>query len=460
MPIPEFKSVFPWNQELIATYPLLKDPELEERIQWAALAFSTWKNKSFSQRGDILKKVAVLMRRDQESLATLISREMGKVIPESRAEIEKCAWVCDYYAENGGAFLQDEIREAGYTKSFISYQPLGAVLAIMPWNFPFWQVFRFAAPALMAGNVGLLKHAPNVCGCATAIERLFQEAGADRGVFSSLIVDVPAVEKIISSGIVQAVTLTGSERAGSSAAALAGKHIRKSVMELGGSDALVVLADADIKSAAATAVQSRMQNAGQSCIAAKRFIVVKSVEAGFLGEITAGIKKLIQGNPLEPGITTGPLARPDLADHIQKQMQESIQKGAKLEFGGGINGCNVIPSLLTGVQKGMPAFDEETFGPMAVVITARDEEEAIRLANDSAYGLGGSIWTRDLDRGIALAKKMESGAVFINGLVKSDPRLPFGGIKQSGYGRELGIHGIREFVNIKAIAGQSAIYLQ
>ncbi|MFI5124730.1 MAG: NAD-dependent succinate-semialdehyde dehydrogenase [Chitinophagales bacterium] len=450
--LPTFKSFFPYNQELIAEYPLMNDAEVQKRMDKASAGFSSWKNKSFAQRADILIKVARLMRRDHEKLATLISREMGKVLSESRAEIEKCAWVCDYYAEKGAGFLKDEKREAGYARSFISYQPIGAVLAIMPWNFPFWQVFRFAAPALMAGNTGLLKHAPNVCGCSMAIEQLFQEAGADAGVMSSLIIDVPAVEKIISSGIVQAVTLTGSEKAGSSVAALAGQHIRKSVLELGGSDALIVLADADIKKAAVTAVQSRMQNAGQSCIAAKRFIVVQSAEDIFLQEISAEIKKLRQGNPLESGISTGPVARPDLAANIQKQMQESVQKGARLVFGGEAKDCNVNPSLLTGVQKGMPAFDEETFGPMAVVMTAKDEADAMRLANDSSFGLGGSIWTRDIEKGVALAKKMESGAVFINTLVKSDPRLPFGGIKQSGYGRELGVEGIREFVNVKAIA--------
>ncbi|MDP4250628.1 MAG: NAD-dependent succinate-semialdehyde dehydrogenase [Bacteroidota bacterium] len=456
MPVAAFQSIFPWNQELISTHPLLNDSELRNRITNAATAYGEWKNKTFAQRGDILKKTATLLRRDLEVLATLISREMGKVISESRAEIEKCAWACDFYAENGAAFLQDEILEAGYTKSLVSFEPVGAVLAIMPWNFPFWQVFRFAAPTLMAGNVCLLKHAPNVCGCALAIEQIFLEAGATEGVFTSLILDVPAVEKIISSSIVQAVTLTGSERAGSSVAAIAGKHIRKSVMELGGSDALIVLADADLQKAAETAIQSRMQNAGQSCIAAKRFIVVKEAETAFLDKLLTEIKKLKQGNPLEKGISTGPVARPDLAEHIQKQMQDAIQKGATLLHGGEASGCNVQPALLSSVKKGMSVYEEETFGPLAVVITAKNEEDAIHLANDSAYGLGGSIWTRNLEKGFALAKKMESGAVFINALVKSDPRLPFGGIKQSGYGRELGKTGIREFVNIKAIAGQSA----
>lgn len=452
---PVFNSIFPWNQELISTYPLLTDRELESRMAGAGAAYAGWKNKSFTQRGVILKKTAVILRRDKEALGSLITREMGKLISESRAEIEKCAWVCDYYAENGELFLRDEHIEAGYTKSLVSFEPIGAVLAIMPWNFPFWQVFRFAVPTLMAGNVCLLKHAPNVCGCALAIEKVFREAGADSGVFTSLIVDVPAVEKIIASPFVQAVTITGSDRAGSSVAGLAGKHIRKSVMELGGSDALIVLADADISKAAETAVQSRMQNAGQSCIAAKRFIVVQEAEADFTSAVLQEIKKLRQGNPFETGITTGPVARPDLAEHIQKQMQDSIKKGAELLFGGKADGCNVAPGLLTRVKNGMPVYTEETFGPLAVLITAKNEDDAIRLANDSSYGLGGSIWTRDLEKGFYLARKMESGAVFINSLVKSDPRLPFGGIKRSGYGRELGKTGIREFVNIKAIAAQS-----
>jgi succinate-semialdehyde dehydrogenase/glutarate-semialdehyde dehydrogenase len=455
MPEPVFNSVFPWNQEFISSYPLFKDRDVEDRLAKASLAYADWKNRSFLQRGSILKKVAQTMRLHKEGLATLISREMGKVITESRSEVEKCALACDYYAENGSAFLQDEIREAGYSRSLVSYQPIGAVLAIMPWNFPFWQVFRFAAPTLMAGNVCLLKHAPNVCGCALAIEKLFREADAPPGIFTSLIVDIPAVEKIISSAVVRAVTLTGSERAGSSVAALAGKHIRKSVMELGGSDALLVLADADIQKAAAVAVQSRMQNAGQSCIAAKRFIVVKEVEEIFLHEVLTEIKKLKQGDPFQEDITTGPLARPDLAAHLQNQMRSSVEKGANLLLGGAADGCNVEPALLTGVQKGMPVYEEETFGPLAVLISAKDEADAIRLANDSPYGLGGSIWTRDLDKGMALAKKIESGAVFINSLVKSDPRLPFGGIRHSGYGRELGIAGIREFVNIRTIAGVS-----
>ncbi|MFI5192868.1 MAG: NAD-dependent succinate-semialdehyde dehydrogenase [Chitinophagales bacterium] len=453
---PVFNSIFPWNQELISTYPLLTDRELEGRMADAGAAYAGWKNKSFTQRGVILKKTAVILRRDKEALGSLITREMGKLISESRAEIEKCAWVCDYYAENGELFLKDELMEAGYTKSLVSFEPIGAVLAIMPWNFPFWQVFRFAAPTLMTGNVCLLKHAPNVCGCALAIEKAFREAGADSGVFTSLIVDVPAVEKIIASPFVQAVTVTGSDRAGGSVAGLAGKHIRKSVMELGGSDALIVLADADISKAAETAIQSRMQNAGQSCIAAKRFIVVQEAEADFTSAVLQEIKKLRQGNPFETGITTGPVARPDLAEHIQKQMQDSIKKGAELLYGGKADGCNVAPGLLARVKNDMPVYTEETFGPLAVLITAKNEDDAIRVANDSSYGLGGSIWTRDLDKGFYLARKMESGAVFINSLVKSDPRLPFGGVKRSGYGRELGKTGIREFVNIKAIAAQSA----
>ena len=348
--------------------------------------------------------------------------------------------------------MKDEPHEAGYVKTFVAYHPIGAVLGIMPWNFPFWQVFRYAAPTLMAGNVTILKHAPNVCGCAKKIEAIFIEAGAPVGVFQALIIDTPVVEKILQQNIIQAVTLTGSDRAGSSVASLAGKNIKKSVMELGGSDALIVLPDADMQKAAETALQSRMQNAGQSCIGSKRFIVLEKAMNDFMKEIHAAIKTYKQGNPFDENINMGPMARIDLAENLQKQLQQSTAFGAQLKFGGEINGCNFSPSLLLNVQKGMPAFDQETFGPLAAVISAKDEDDAIALANASQYGLGASIWTKDIDNGIALARRIESGAVFINSLVKSDPRIPFGGIKKSGYGRELGRHGILEFVNAKTIA--------
>jgi succinate-semialdehyde dehydrogenase / glutarate-semialdehyde dehydrogenase len=450
-----FKSVFPYTQELLGEYPLLDDEGIDRSVSQAAKAFGVWKKWTYSQRATVLRSVAAILRRDLEPLAALITGEMGKVISEARGEVEKCALTAEYYADHAEIFLQDETLTAGYSKSFVTYQPIGVVLGIMPWNFPFWQVFRYAAPTLMAGNTTLLKHAPNVCGCAMALENIFLEAGAPSGVFASLIIDTPAVEKILSTDIVQAVTLTGSERAGSSVAAIAGHYIKKSVMELGGSDALILLPDADIKTAVTVAIQSRMLNAGQSCIGAKRFIILKKALQDFQQEFLSQLKTLSQGDPFDKNIMMGPMARPDLANALEIQLHNSVKMGARLEFGGDLNGCNFKPALLLNVKKGMPAFEEETFGPVAAVITAEDEAEAIRLANNSRFGLGGSIWTKDIEKGIAIAKQMETGAVFINALVKSDPRLPFGGIKKSGYGRELGRHGILEFVNAKTIAAEA-----
>lgn len=447
-----FQSVFPYTQEIIAEYSLMDDSAINKSIINSENAFIQWKQYSFQQRAKIFTTIAAILKRDKNDLANLITNEMGKTISEAKAEIEKSAYVCEYYALHAETFLKDELHEAGYQKSLVAYEPIGAVLGIMPWNFPFWQVFRYAAPTLMAGNVTLLKHAPNVCGCSKKIEAIFIEAGAPPGVFQSLIIDTSCVEKLLDHKIVQAVTLTGSDKAGSAVASLAGKKIKKSVMELGGSDALIVLQDADIKKAAETALQSRMQNAGQSCIGAKRFIVVEKVMSDFMQEINYLIKNYKQGNPFDESVNMAPMARLDLAENLQKQMQQSIQLGAQLQFGGEVNGCNFSPSLLLKVKKGMAAFDQETFGPLAAVISAKDEDEAIALANNSQYGLGASIWTKDLDKGVSLARKIESGAVFINSLVKSDPRIPFGGIKRSGYGRELGRHGILEFVNAKTIA--------
>jgi succinate-semialdehyde dehydrogenase/glutarate-semialdehyde dehydrogenase len=333
----------------------------------------------------------------------------------------------------------------------VRYDPIGAVLAIMPWNFPFWQVFRFAAPSLMAGNVALLKHAPNVNMCSLTIEDLFTEAGFPAGVFQSLIVDVDVVEKIINHNIVQAVTLTGSERAGASVASIAGSNIKKSVLELGGSDPFIVLADANLDNAARTGATSRMLNAGQSCIAAKRMIVVESVHDEFVEKFRNEINKIKVGDPLAEGVTMGPMARMDLAESLEKQLKASLEKGAKLELGGSRNNCIFEPTLITNVKPGMAAFDQETFGPLATVIKARDEAEAVELANKTEYGLGASLWTTDLTRAEQLSAEINSGSVFINAMVKSDPRLPFGGIKKSGYGRELSHHGIKEFVNAKTV---------
>ncbi|HEX3768725.1 MAG TPA: NAD-dependent succinate-semialdehyde dehydrogenase [Puia sp.] len=452
MAVQVFKSIYPYTQELLAEYPLMDDHQLDQAISDASNAFQTWKKFSFYERGRVLKNAATILRRDQEALASLITKEMGKITSEAMAEVEKCAATAEYFADHSEILLKDELLEAGYAKSFVCFQPIGVILGLMPWNFPFWQVFRYAAPTIMAGNTTLLKHAPNVCGCALAMEKVFLEAGAQKGVFTSLIIDTPAVAKILSSDSIHAVTLTGSERAGSSVAALAGTNIKKSVMELGGSDALIVLPDADMQMAVSVALNSRMQNAGQSCIAAKRFIILKDAAHDFLQHFLMQLKNLQQGDPFDKNINMGPMARLDLAQALDKQLKNSVKMGAGLEYGGEMEGCNFKPALLLDVKKGMPAFDEETFGPMAAVIIANDESDAIRLANDSRYGLAASIWTRDIQKGTDLAKQLEAGGVFINALVKSDPRLPFGGIKKSGYGRELDKHGIMEFVNIKTIA--------
>ena len=452
MSVPVFKSIFPYTQELLAEYPLMDDRQLDQAISNASAAYQTWKKFNFYERGRVLKNVATILRRDQEMLASLITKEMGKITSEAMGEVEKCAGAAEYFADHSEILLKDELLEAGYLKSFVCFQPIGVILGIMPWNFPFWQVFRYAAPTIMAGNTTLLKHAPNVCGCALALEKIFLEAGAPKGVFTSLIIDTPAVAKILSSDTVHAVTLTGSERAGASVAALAGSNIKKSVMELGGSDALIVLPDADMQMAVSVALNSRMQNAGQSCIAAKRFIILKDAAQDFLHKFLIRLKDLKQGDPFDENSNLGPMARLDLANALGQQLKNSVKMGAGLEYGGELDGCNFKPALLLDVKRGMPAFDEETFGPMAAVIIANDDTDAVRLANDSRYGLAASIWTKDIQKGIDMAKQLDSGGVFINALVKSDPRLPFGGIKKSGYGRELDRHGIIEFVNIKTIA--------
>lgn len=446
-----FKSIFPFDQAEIAEYKIMSDAEIGNALSTAEKVYPYWSVMPFEERAEVLKNVAGILLSGKEKFARLITNEMGKVLKESIAEIEKCALGCNFYADNAQQFLQDEIIKTGYKKSFVACQPIGAVLAIMPWNFPFWQVFRFAAPTLMAGNVALLKHSPNVSGCSLAIQELFEEAGADCGVFQSLIADTDVTEKILKSNIVQAVSLTGSEKAGSSVAGIASTQIKKSVLELGGSDCFIVLADADIEKAAEVAVTSRMQNAGQSCIAAKRFLVVEDALDDFTEAVKVQIQKLKQGNPYDETITTGPMARLDLAEKLHDQMQQSVSKGAEIILGGKVNGCNYQPALLTGVQPGMPAFDEETFGPLFCMIKVKDEAEAVAMANVSRYGLGGNIWSKDIDKAVALARQINSGSVFINSMVKSEPALPFGGVKKSGYGRELSKHGIKEFVNMKTI---------
>ncbi len=446
-----FKSINPYDLSIIAEFQLHTDVEIQKKLNRAASAYKIWRKESFSNRAALMNKVAQLLRQNKDEYALTITLEMGKVIKEARAEVDKCAATCEYFAQHSERFLVDIPVQTEARRTYITYQPTGAVFAIMPWNFPFWQVFRFAIPTLMAGNVALLKHAPNVCRTSLLIEKIFREAGFSEGVFQSFIIDVDKVESIISHDIVQGVTLTGSENAGSQVAALAGKYIKKSVLELGGSDAFIVLADADLEKAAKIASQSRMQNAGQVCISAKRFIVLEKVKNEFIHHFQKNIEALTQGNPLDEKITTGPLARLDLAEKLEKQMESSIQSGAHKIMGGERNGCNYQPALLDNVKPGMVAFEEEIFGPMASIITVKDESEAIALANTSRYGLSSSLWTNDLEKAATLAKEIEAGAVFVNSLVRSDARWPIGGIKKSGYGRELSEIGIKEFMNAKSV---------
>jgi len=443
----QFKSVNPYNGEELASYSSLTETELLGKIEQSEKAYSNWKETSLQKRCTLIQKVASILTENAHEYAEMITLEMGKPISESLAEVKKCAWVCEYYAENAQAFLSDTIIKTDASKSFVTHSPIGTVLAIMPWNFPFWQVFRFAAPTLLAGNTALLKHASNVFGSAEMIEDIFIKAGVPAGVFQNLIVHHDTTETILAHNSVQAVSLTGSERAGSAVAALAGKHIKKSLLELGGSNAFIVWEDADIDAAVNTALVARMLNCGQSCIAAKRFILLDGIYDEFVTKFTEGIRTMKSGNPLMKDTQVGPLARVDLADELQKQVKESIQKGAKLLLGGGQKDAYHEPTILGDVTPGMPAFDEETFGPLAAMIRARSIDEAFDLANKSKFGLGLTVCTRDIERALSYANRVPDGAYFINELVKSDPRLPFGGTKKSGYGRELSLDGILEFVN-------------
>lgn len=448
------KAINPANGKLIKEYPEHTPEEVSSIIERANYTFFKWKKVSFDDRSRLMRGIAEILRKNMNDYARLMSLEMGKIIKESRAEIEKCAWVCDYYAENGEQFLADEIVETDAAKSFISFEPLGVVLAVMPWNFPFWQVFRFAAPGIMAGNIGLLKHASNVPGCALAIEDIFKKAGFPKNVFNTLMIPSAAVERVIRNSFVKAVTLTGSEPAGRSVASIAGDEIKKTVLELGGSDPFIVLDDVNMDACINTAIQARMINTGQSCIAAKRFIVVEPRLKEFEERQIQLMQSLNIGDPLLPDTQVGPLARMDLVDELDSQVKKSIEMGAKLLCGGKhikSPGAYYEPTILSDVKKGMPAYQEETFGPVMAIIPVKNKDEALEVANDSEFGLGGSIWSRDIVKAEKLARKIETGAVFINGMVKSDPRLPFGGIKKSGYGRELSDYGIKEFVNIKSI---------
>jgi succinate-semialdehyde dehydrogenase / glutarate-semialdehyde dehydrogenase len=448
-------SINPANNKTIKTYDEMSSGESKKTISLADDEFILWKETTFKHRSDLMRNAAEVLRDNSEEYSVLMTMEMGKPIVQSRAEVEKCAWVCDYYADNAENFLSDEIIKTEATKSFVSYQPLGVILAIMPWNFPFWQVFRFAAPNLMAGNAGLLKHASNVSGCALAIEDVFRKAGFPDNLFRTLLVSSKNIKDVIANEKVQAVTLTGSVPAGKSVASLAGSLIKKTVLELGGSDPYIILEDADLEKAAMSCVTSRLINAGQSCIAAKRFIVVESVYDEFEKLFLEIMSKKKMGDPLDIKNDLGPQASLSLRDELYEQVLRSVKQGAEIIFGGTIpeiNGAYYPPTILKNVKPGIAAFDEELFGPVAALIKAKDENEAINLANQSIFGLGAAVFTKDVNRGEQLAKeKLKAGCCFVNDFVKSDPRLPFGGIKESGYGRELSPFGIKEFVNIKTV---------
>jgi succinate-semialdehyde dehydrogenase/glutarate-semialdehyde dehydrogenase len=448
-------SINPANNNLIRSYNEMTNDESEKIILLADEAFKNWKETSFSYRSELMINAAKVLRDNSEEYSALMTIEMGKPIIQSRAEIGKCASVCEYYAYNAEKILADEIIKTEAIKSFVSYQPLGVILAVMPWNFPFWQVFRFAAPNLMAGNAGLLKHASNVSGCALAIEDVFRKAGFPENLFRTLLVKSKNVKEIIANEKVQAITLTGSVPAGKSVASLAGSLIKKTVLELGGSDPYLILEDADLEMAAMSCVTSRLINGGQSCIAAKRFIIVESVYDEFEKLYLDIMSKKKMGDPFDEINDLGPQASMQLRDELHDRVLKSVKQGAELILGGTnpeIEGAYYPPTILRNVKPGMAAFDEELFGPVAALIKAKDEDDAIELANKSIFGLGAAVFTKDLKRGECIAKeKLNAGCCFVNDFVKSDPRLPFGGIKESGYGRELSPFGIKEFVNIKTV---------
>ena len=449
------RSINPTDGRLVREYAETDSPAVSRILREAHAAFLEWRKTPFPARAAPMRRAGALLRERRDDLARLMAVEMGKPLAQGRAEAEKCAWVCDYYAETAERFLSPEEIATDASRSYVAFNPLGVVLAVMPWNFPLWQVFRFAAPALMAGNAGVLKHAGNVSGCALEIERIFADAGFPPALFRSLLVPSARVGEIIGAPEVIAVTLTGSTPAGQAVASRAGSLLKKTVLELGGSDPYVVLEDADLDLAAETCAASRLINGGQSCIAAKRFVVVESVRERFLERFVERMKARTMGDPLHDGTDVGPQARVDLRDELHEQVRRSVAAGARVVLGGevpGGPGAFYPPTVLDRVGPGMPAYDEELFGPVAAVISARDEADAVRIANDSPFGLGAAVFTRDAARGERLAAQaLDAGSCFVNSFVKSDPRLPFGGIKLSGYGRELSHFGIREFVNVKTV---------
>lgn len=452
------QSINPFTSEIVNTYREYTTPEVSLILLQVDQAYRSWKLTSFDHRSQQMKNLQALLLQKREDLAALMVSEMGKVLREALGEIDKCALACGYYAENSGAFLRNELVPTEAHESYISYQPIGTILAVMPWNFPFWQVFRFLAPALMAGNTGVLKHASNVSGCALAIEQLVKEAGFPENVFRTLLIGSAEVKAVVENPLIKAVTLTGSTPAGKAVAAAAGASLKKSVLELGGSDPYLILEDADIANAARLCVTSRLLNAGQSCIGAKRFIVADSVYEAFKTEFVRLMAAATYGDPLDPQTTIGPLARTDLRDELHQQVETSRKMGATVLLGGFIpvgKAAFYPPTVLENVVPGMPAYHEELFGPVAVLYRFETIEEAIRIANDTVFGLGAGVFTADLTKGKELAENgLEAGCVFVNDFVKSDPRLPFGGVKESGYGRELSYVGIREFVNVKTIVAK------
>jgi succinate-semialdehyde dehydrogenase / glutarate-semialdehyde dehydrogenase len=448
------RSVNPATGETIRDYEEASPDEVRRIALEAACAQAGWRSTSWEERAARMRRAAELLAERKDALARLAALEMGKPLAQGEAEVDKCAWACRFYADEAPRMLAPQDVRTEARRSRVVFEPLGPVLAVMPWNFPYWQVFRFAAPALMAGNAGLLKHAGNVSGCALAIEAIFHDAGFPAPLFRALLIDSGRVAEVIAMTEVKAATLTGSTGAGKAVAAAAGAAVKKCVLELGGSDPYLVLEDADLEAAAETCAASRLINSGQSCIAAKRFLVVAAVRARFEELFVERMKARRMGDPLEPGVQVGPQARRDLRDGVHQQVLKSVARGARVLLGGSVPdgpGAFYPPTVLTDVRKGMAAFDEEVFGPVAAVIPVEGEEEAVRAANDSPFGLGAAVFTRDLERGERLAGRLEAGNVFVNTNVVSDPRLPFGGIKESGYGRELSDFGIREFVNVKTV---------
>ncbi|MDT8324617.1 MAG: NAD-dependent succinate-semialdehyde dehydrogenase [Bacteroidota bacterium] len=449
-----FASVNPATGKQLEEFSADSREQVEEKIRRAGEEFRHWRERPIGERAGLMQAAAEELRARSDTYARAMTLEMGKPITQSRSEVEKCAWVCAYYAEQAESMLAAEILASDASESYVRFDPIGPVLAVMPWNFPFWQVFRFAAPALMAGNTALLKHASNVPRCALLIEEVFRNAGFPEGCFQTLMIPSSAVGEVIAHPAVRAATLTGSEHAGSQVAAAAGKDIMKTVLELGGSDPFIVLDDADVEEAARTGATARMINTGQSCIAAKRFILTASVAERFTTVFCEKLADMVVGDPLDDATEVGAMAREDLLRELDAQVRETVAAGGRLLMGGSRRegpGVFYPPTVVTDVRPGMPMYEQETFGPAAAIIIVQDEEEAIAVANDSTFGLGASLWTQDRARAARLAARIEAGAVFVNGLVKSDPRLPFGGVKRSGYGRELSHYGIREFVNIKTV---------